>query len=140
MLAPEETCQRATKPGVARRLVTFFASPKKVTKERRPQSRRPDDEPVGVPCATRERRRLRNSRLEDALSPGVAIGARRSNSPRRNPFARSVAQRLVWTRSKLLPTCPGAGRGPSCLGLSGVPTRSGLADLEMANAPHLGPI
>ena len=28
-------------PGVARRLVTFFASPKKVTKERRPEVHRP---------------------------------------------------------------------------------------------------
>ena len=38
-------------PGVARRQVTFFASPKKVTKERRPQVRRP----FGVPFAIQGR-------------------------------------------------------------------------------------
>ena len=47
-------------PGVARRLVTFFASPKKVTKERRPEVRRPRKS-AGMPCVTRYDRPLRNS-------------------------------------------------------------------------------
>ena len=44
-------------PGVARRQVTFFASPKKVGKERRPEVRRR----CAVPCVTRNDRPLRNS-------------------------------------------------------------------------------
>ena len=45
------------KPGVARRQPSFFASPKKEGKERRPQVRRP----CGLPCAARKRGPLRNS-------------------------------------------------------------------------------
>ena len=48
---------RGQLPGVARRLLTFFASPKKVSKERRPEVRRP----FGFPCVTRNDRPLRNS-------------------------------------------------------------------------------
>ena len=55
----------------SRRQVTFFAPPKKVTKERRPLCRRP----FGLPCATRPAGRLRNSAL------------RASDSPRRLPPA-----------------------------------------------------
>ena len=44
-------------PGVARRQPTFFASPKKVSKERRPQVRRP----YGLPCAAHKRGPLRKS-------------------------------------------------------------------------------
>ena len=38
-------------PGVARRLLTFFASPKKVSKERRPQVRRPAKAPGSLRCS-----------------------------------------------------------------------------------------
>ena len=41
------------KPGVARRQLTFLASPRKVSQRRRPQVRRPDDEAVGVPFGIR---------------------------------------------------------------------------------------
>jgi hypothetical protein len=37
---------RSTLPGVARRLLTFFVSPKKVSKERRPRDPGPSDFPV----------------------------------------------------------------------------------------------
>jgi hypothetical protein len=43
--------QSTTEPGVARQLVTFLASPRKVTKRRRPQVRRP----FGLPFAAQSR-------------------------------------------------------------------------------------
>ena len=49
------------KPGVARRQLTFLASPRKVSQRRRPQVRRPDGKAVGVPCAAHKRGPLRNS-------------------------------------------------------------------------------
>ena len=63
-------------PGAARRLVTFFERPKKVTQERPPQVRRP----FGLPCAARHAGRLRNSPSRRACED--------SNSPRRLPPAR----------------------------------------------------
>ena len=76
-------------PGVARRLVTFFASPKKVTKERRPEVRRParargalrkalhgfpvrQARPMGreTPASPRNDRPLRNSGSKLCLAKG----------------------------------------------------------------------
>ena len=47
----------STEPGVARQLVTFLASPRKVTKRRRPPIRHH----FVIPCVARLVRRLRNS-------------------------------------------------------------------------------
>ena len=49
-------------PGVARRLLTFFASPKKVSKERRPRRRCPFGVPV---CARQKMGSGRNSLCSD---------------------------------------------------------------------------
>ena len=51
-------------PGVARRQVTFFASPKKVTKERRPEVRRPSGS-------------LRCSRVKAAAELGLVVATRK---------------------------------------------------------------
>ena len=52
--------QHRAMPGVARRLLTFLASPRKVSKRRRPEVRRPGKS-AGVPSVTRNDRPLRNS-------------------------------------------------------------------------------
>src|SRR3989338_8596975 len=57
--APYSCSLKATPPGVARQLVTFFCvAKKKVTQEKAP----PVCRPCGVPCVARLVRRLRNSR------------------------------------------------------------------------------
>ena len=79
-------------PGVARRQPTFFASPKKVGKERRPQVRRP----FGVPCAARKRGPLRNSWLENASVQKVAIVLATQTVLADDPRVCSAARRLSW--------------------------------------------
>ena len=63
-------------PGVARRQPTFFASPKKVGKERRPEVRRPRKS-AGMPSVTRNDRPLRNSgsnrQLRERFKPVLAL-------------------------------------------------------------------
>ncbi len=105
----------ARKPGVARRLLTFFASPKKVSKERRPQVRRPDGSAVGVPCATRHDRPLRNSgEMKEARE--VAVGSRPQTVLADCPGRACVAQRLSWGPRSINHDCrpgfsPGVRRG-----------------------------
>ena len=102
----------ARKPGVARRLLTFFASPKKVSKERRPQVRRPDGSAVGVPCATRHDRPLRNSgEMKEARE--VAVGSRPQTVLADCPGRACVAQRLSWGPRSINHDCrPGFSPGP----------------------------
>ena len=57
----------AAMPGVARRQPTFFASPKKVGKERRPEVRRR----YAVPSVTRNDRPLRNLGSNKYLATGL---------------------------------------------------------------------
>jgi len=56
---------RTTKPGVARQLLTFFASPKKVSKERRPQVR----SPFGVPGVVRHKSERETNSLRSDKFP-----------------------------------------------------------------------
>ena len=98
-------------PGVARRQLTFFASPKKVSKERRPQVRRP----FGVPCATRHDRPLRNSgEIEGYKRFGVVLALRTVLAD--CPGRACVAQRLSWGPRSINHDCrpgfsPGVRRG-----------------------------
>ena len=97
-------------PGVARRLVTFFALPKKVTKERRPEVRRPRKS-AGMPCVTRNDRPLRNSGSNGRRFKRLSLCAP-SDSPRGLllSYLRYSAT-LIGTRSrcghrKLVPSSP----------------------------------
>ncbi len=83
-------CQRlsaiflgALLPGVARRLLTFLASPRKVSKRRRPQSCRPDEETVGVLCATRISGAAAELVARIGKNTNGSVCARHSDSPRR---------------------------------------------------------
>ena len=79
------------KPGVARRQPSFFASPKKEGKERRPQVRRP----CGLPCAARKRGPLRNSGSN--VQHGCACFCARPQTVLADPSRIcSAARRLSW--------------------------------------------
>ena len=85
--------QSTTEPGVARQLVTFLASPRKVTKRRRPRVRRP----FGLLCAAQNRRPLAKLGLVELLVV-VDCGCARpqtllADNPCESPKPRSVEGR-----------------------------------------------
>ena len=96
-------------PGVARRQLTFLASPRKVSQRRRPQSRRP----CGLPSATRNDRPLRNSGSLVQIAKGSVCA--RPQTVLADCSGRScVARRLLWgPRVAHNHSLPGEGRGPS---------------------------
>ena len=85
---------------------------KKVTKEKHPRVRRPDDKAVGVPCATRHDRPLRNSgEMKEARE--VAVGSRPQTVLADCPGRACVAQRLSWGPRSINHDCrPGFSPGP----------------------------
>ncbi len=104
-------CLRRLMPGVARRLLTFLASPRKVSKRRRPQVRRPAKTPGSLRC----------SRVKAAAELVARIGlitnglvcARHSDSPRRLPLhSLRCSAPLMGTRVAHHDCHSGEGREP----------------------------
>ena len=100
----------AVLPGVARRQVTFLASPRKVTKRRRPEVRRPGKS-AGVPCVTRNDGPLRNSGSNSYRAIGYVCARSQTvlaDYPRRFWFGRRVPR-----DAKPLPNLGDSHRGLS---------------------------
>ena len=99
-------------PGVARRLVTFFASPKKVTKERRPEVHRP----------AKARGTLRYSKRQAAAELGLEFTSSKrlrlcspSNSPRGKLLSLlRYSATLIGIFSSLHQCHSGVPQGTSC--------------------------
>ena len=79
-------------PGVARRQLTFFASPKKVSKERRPQVRRRFAVPIAI------QGRPAGSQNSDSARPVQEVGfvARPQTCEPDGPGRLCIARRLSW--------------------------------------------
>ena len=100
----------AVSAGVARRQVTFLASPRKVTKRRRPEVHRPGKS-AGVPCVTRIDGPLRNSGSNGYRARGHVCARPQTvlaDIPRRFWFGRRVPR-----DAKPLPNLGDSHRGLS---------------------------
>lgn len=83
--------QSTTEPGVARQLVTFLASPRKVTKRRRPRVRRP----FGLPFAAQSRGPLAKLGLVELPVVADSHCARPQTLLADNPRGSCAARRLA---------------------------------------------
>ena len=94
-------------PGVARRLVTFLASPRKVTKRRRSPIRHLFE----VPCVARPNRRLWNShfvlRQSSPTPPPVCSFSRRCTGESNQQQKPKCSVRIAHTKDKQNKNCVG---------------------------------
>ena len=122
----------AVSAGVARRQVTFLASPRKVTKRRRPEVHRPGKS-AGVPCVTRIDGPLRNSGSNGYRARGHVCARPQTvlaDIPRRFWFGRRVPR-----DAKPLPNLSDSNRDPvvsrPASHFSSFPRRRGPSGVEL---------
>src|SRR5258706_7570758 len=126
-------------PGAARRLVTFLARPRKVTKRRPPLESRPVF--TGCPCAAcldgataqldlarhTQRASLRDSNSARRLPPiESSCSARLKGNPKSNTYLSHLHVVTLYGTSATRPSCNGLSLGISCAFASASCTRKNV--------------